>query len=381
MRKFFAIIFVFLLAVGFSFAAGQTEKSVGGKLITVTDLLGRQVKVRVPVERIVLQSSGSGGAFYTLFALGGKDVVKRIVGIDPGLKMYRHWIWEKFSKAVPELKNIPDIGYVYKGNFNVEKVITLKPDVIIVPPFAYQRGKDVFKKLNDAGIPVVVIDYHSETLKTHLATIKLLGLLLGKEKRAKELGDFYKEQVEKVYSRLKQIKKPKPKVYIECGMKGPSEYSNTYGNYMWGALIEKCGGINIARGKIEKWGPINPEYLLSKNPDVIIITGSYWPKTSHSMRLGYYANVTESRKLLAAFTKREGWNTLKAVKEGRVYSIHHGLSRDIWDFVPIQFMAKCFYPDIFKDLDPVASFKEFHKRFLPVKYSGVWMLSLIPDKE
>jgi len=368
------IVFVFLYAVSLSFA-GSLKAVKKEKMITVTDLAGREVTVRVPVQRIILQSSGSGGAFYTLFALGGKDVVKKIVGLDPGLKIYRHWIWEKFTDVIPELNDIPDIGYVYKGSFNVEKVIALTPDVVIIPPFAYERGKDLFGKIEEASIPVVVIDYHSETLHTHLATITLLGTLLGKEKRAQELENFYKAQVDKVYNRLKSIEKPKPKVYIECGMKGPSEYSNTYGNYMWGALIEKCGGINIAKGKVEKWGPINPEYLLSENPDVIIITGSYWPKTSHSMKLGYFANAEESKSLLEAFTKRPGWDTLTAVKQGRVYSIHHGLSRDIWDFVPIQFMAKCFYPEEFKDLQPVENFKEFHKRFLPVKYSGVWMIS------
>jgi len=373
-RRFILFGITFLLTAGYCFAAGQKQEETG-KMITVSDLAGRQVSVKVPVERIILQSSGSGGAFYTLFALDGKNVVKKIVGWDPGLKMYRHWIWQKFSQAVPELKTIPNIGNVYKGSFNVEKVITLRPDVVIVPPFAYSRGKDLFGKLEKAGIPVVVIDYHTETLKTHLATINLLGTLLGREKRAQELANFYKEQVSKVYDRLKTINKPEPGVYVECGNKGPSEYSNTYGNYMWGALIEKSGGRNIAKGKIEKWGPINPEYLLSANPDVIIITGSYWPKPFQSMKLGYYANIEESQKLLAAFTKRPGWNTLKAVKNGRVYSIHHGLSRDIWDFVPIQFMAKCFYPEVFKNLDPVKSFKEFHKKYLPVEYSGVWMIS------
>lgn len=370
-----AVVFVFWCATTLSFANSQKpiEKE---KKITVTDLVGREVMVRVPVRRIILQSSGSGGAFYTLFALGGKGVVKNIVGLDPGLKMYRHWIWQKFSEAVPELNNIPDIGYVYKGSFNIEKVIALTPDIVIVPRFAYERGKDLFRKIEEAGIPVVVIDYHSETLHTHLATIMLLGTLLDKEERAWELADFYKNQVEVVYDRLKTIKKPKPKVYIECGMKGPSEYSNTYGNYMWGALIEKCGGINIAKGKIEKWGPINPEYLLNETPDVIIITGSYWPKTSRSMKLGYFANPEESRDLLETFTKRPGWDSLTAIKQGSVYSIHHGLSRDIWDFVPIQFMAKCFYPEEFKDLEPVESLKEFHEKFLPVKYSGVWMISL-----
>jgi len=94
------------------------------------------------------------------------------------------------------------------------------------------------------------------------------------------------------------------------------------------------------------------------------------------MRLGYIANPEESKDLLMNFTKRPGWENLNAVKNNRVYSINHGLSRDIWDFVPIQYLAKTFYPDEFKDLDPLESFKEFHKRFLPVEYSGVWMMSL-----
>ncbi len=376
-KRFFISLFILLFVLVISMGYCETTGNVGvQKRIEVIDLKGRHVMVKVPVNRIVLQSSGSGGAFYTLLAIGGKDVVKKIVGWDSGLKMYRKWIWEKFSTAIPALKNIPDVGYIYKGDFSLEKVISLKPDVVIVPPFAYERGKDEFERLQNVGIPVVVIDYHSETLENHLKTISLIGKLLGNQKRTAELESFYKNQVLKVYSRFPEIKKRPPKVYVECGMKGPDEYSNTYGNYMWGALVKKCGGINIAEGKIEKWGPINPEYLLKVNPDVIIITGSYWPKAVNSMRLGYFATLSESKRLLSNFLKRDGWYTLKAVKNRRVYSIHHGLSRDIWDFVPIQFLAKCFYPEYFKDLNPVESFKEFHKRFLPVSYSGIWMISL-----
>jgi len=368
-------IYLYFLFVSslFSDSPKHSEKS---KVIIVTDLLGKEVKVTVPVKRIVLQSSGSGGAFYTLFAIGGKEVVYRIAGIDPGLKMYRHWIWKKFVEAVPELENIPDIGTTSKGSLNVEKIISIGADIVIVTPFSYQQGIDLFEKIEKAGIPVVVIDYHTESVKTHLRTINLIGTLLGEEKKAWELAEFYQQKLNMVYDRLKTLQRPRPKVYLECGMKGPEQYFNTYGNYMWGALIEKCGGINIAKGKVEKWGPISPEYLLSKDPDVIIITGSYWPKTSNSMKLGYFANYQESKNLLEAFTRRPGWSSLRAVKNGRLYSIHHGLSRDIWDFVPIQFLTRCFYPEEFGFLDPEGSLKEFHEKFLPVEYSGMWMMSL-----
>jgi iron complex transport system substrate-binding protein len=67
---------------------------------------------------------------------------------------------------------------------------------------------------------------------------------------------------------------------------------------------------------------------------------------------------------------------LDAVKNNRVYGISHVLSRDIWDFVGNQYFAKLFYPEEFNDLDPEENLKAFYKEFMPVDYSGVWMISL-----
>ncbi|AEG13761.1 ABC-type transporter, periplasmic subunit [Desulfofundulus kuznetsovii DSM 6115] len=375
--KTIILIILIIVFTSLSGCGQKKEVDVGkGQQITVTDLAGRQVTLKVPVDKVILQSSGSGGGFITLVAIEGKDAPKKIAGWDPGLKEYRYDMWTKFSEAMPGLKDIPDVGDITKETFSVEKVLSLQPDLVILPLYAYLQAKEVVKKLEDVGIPTIVIDYHSETLENHTKSILLLGRLLGKEKRAQEIVDFYQEQVNKVYTRLEKIDKTKPTVYVECGMEGPSTYSNTYGNYMWGALIEKCGGVNIAKGKVERWGPINPEYLLKADPDVIIITGSYWPKRADSMRMGYLDSPEKAKALLENFTKRPGWENLKAVKNNRVYSIHHGLGRDIYDSAAIQFLAKIFYPDEFKDLDPLGNYKEFHKRFLPVEYSGVWMISL-----
>jgi len=345
------------------------------KEITVLDLADRTVTINKPVERIV---EGTWGEYVPeLVAIDGdkEDPFKKIVGLATGLKAYRMWTYEKYKETFPEIEDIPEVGYIGDGTFNVEKIITLKPDVVLMYVGHLKSAETAIKQLEEADIPSIFIDYHTETIETHTKSTLMMGYVLDKEHRAQEIADFYMEQVNEVYSRVEEIDKPKPKVYVECGMNGPSEYGNTYGDHMWGALIEPCGGINIAKDQV-KTGPINPEYLLDANPDVIIITGSYWPATPDSMRLGYYADPGESRELLKAFTERPGWDTLDAVKNNRVYSIHHALSRHSYDSVSTQYIAKCIYPDEFEDLDPEESWNEFHERFLPIDYSGVWMLSI-----
>ena len=346
--------------------------------ITVTDLAGRAVTIDKPVERVVLASYNI--ILETIAVEGGKDPFKEIVGLDKGWKHDRAQFWEKYKRAFPEIEDIADVGSIYKGTFNVEKVIALKPDVVIASGYSHEKWKNICEKLEKAGIPVVFLDYMPQTIEGHTQSTLLLGKVLGKEERAQEIMDFYMERVNEVYSRIEEIDNPKPKVYVECGSKGPSTYGNTYGNYIWGALIENCGGINIADGVIERYGSINPEYLLDANPDVIIITGSNWPANPSSMKLGYYANHEESEELLKAYLNRPGWDALNAVKNHRVHSVHHTLARHIHDFVSVQYIAKCLYPDEFEDIYPEEYWKEYHRRFLPVDYSGVWMMSLEEEK-
>jgi len=371
------LVFYALVVMGtlLATADGVADDQSNGT-ITITDLLGRTVSIDLPVERVVL-------TFYFEEYVpieGGVDPFERIVGWTRDYwEGRRQWTWETYESAFPEIDDIPDVGYINKGTFNPEKVISLHPDVVITYPSDFETAKEDVAKLEKAGIPIVVVDYHSETLEAYNQSTMLLGKILGREEKAQEIMDFYWEQVEKVTTKLEDLHEPKPTVYVECGNMGPSEYSNSYGKgNMWGELIEKCRGINIAEEAVGagKNAPISPEYLLKQNPDVIIITGSYWPAVNDSMRLGYCAQLNDSRERLEAFTKRPGWNDLNAVKNGRVYAIDHGLSRSLHSFVALQAMAKCLYPEEFEDLDPAENYKEFHEKFLPVEYSGLWTITL-----
>ena len=113
-----------------------------------------------------------------------------------------------------------------------------------------------------------------------------------------------------------------------------------------------------------------------KDPQFIIITGSYWKDQPESMFLGYEADKDKAEKSLANFTTRPGWENLQAVKNKNVYAIHHAVGREMYDFYATQQLAKILHPEKFKDIDPEVAFKEYFDRFMPFKMKGVWYTKL-----
>lgn len=376
---------VFLLIVSMLIAAcggpSETKKDTAqnNKPIEITDVTGRTVTLKKPAERVVLQWSGAGGPFFTISALMGKDTPKVIAGMDTSLQDYRADMWKHFTTEMPELAKIPVVGTVGDKTFNAEQVVALNPDVIFIPvDLKDQYESDAKAKMDAAGIQTIYIDYHAEKLESHQKSIEAIGKALGKEERAAEINKFYTERVTRVLDRVSKINKPKPTVYLEVGMNGPEEFGNSFSsNYSWGALATMAGADVITKDVIKKTSPINPEFILEKNPDIIMIMGSYWPKKPTSMRLGFEATEASSQELLKAFTiERQGWSELKAVENKQVYSAHHDLPREVFDAAVFEYLAKTFYPEEFADVDPEATLKEFYDKFLPFSYSGIWFMHM-----
>ena len=385
-KKFIAYLAtVFLLIVSMLIAAcggpSETKKdsSQMNKPIEITDVTGRTVTLKKPAERVVLQWSGAGGPFFTISALMGKDTPKVIAGMDTSLQDYRADMWKHFTAEMPELAKIPVVGTIGDKTFNAEQVVALNPDVIFIPvDLKDQYESDAKAKMDAAGIQTIYIDYHAEKLESHQKSIEAIGKALGKEERAAEISKFYTDRVTRVLDRVSKINKPKPTVYLEVGMNGPEEFGNSFSsNYSWGALATMAGADVITKDVIKKTSPINPEFILEKNPDIIMIMGSYWPKKPTSMRLGFEATEASSQELLKAFTtERQGWSELKAVENKQVYSAHHGLPREVFDAAVFEYLAKTFYPEEFADVDPEATLKEFYDKFLPFSYSGIWFMHM-----
>ncbi|PLV63012.1 ABC transporter substrate-binding protein [Erwinia sp. B116] len=349
-----------------------TATSALAEIKTLTDVIGRQVKVDLPAKRVVL-----GFYFEDYMAVGGEKAFDSVVGLSR--EAWEGWVpanWAMHVAHRPSLKDIPDVGEVEAQNFSVEKVLSLNPDLLILADWQYQAlGADI-KRIEKQGIPIAVVDFNAQTVERHVASARVLGTLTGQDARATEIADLYAASLKQVADRVKASGKPQPKVYVEFGNKGPEEYSFTYGKNMWGAMATAAGGNNIATPFVEWWGPLNPEQVLASQPDAIFIAGRENNANPNALPMGQGVKIDDARAKLKGFEQRAGWSGLPAVKNGKVYGVYQGASRTLSDFAMVQYMAKQLYPEQFKDVDPLANYLNFYKKYLPVTPEGTFVVGV-----
>lgn len=357
----------------------SSSKKENNETITITDAAGREVTLEKDIDRIVLVRSRD---IFEVEALLGDEMPDKLVGWSDDLQTNDIDTYKKVTETFPQLKDLPSIGNNANNTISTEAVLSLEPDLVLMNVSMKQGNFDYVEKLEEAGLPIVYLDSVSNPLSSPQESMKILGEVLGKEDKANEIVDFMDKQVDTVMSRIKDIPENSVSTYIEIGNGGPSKIANTFGSSpekpdkftSWGVVLDALKVNNIAKG-VSKSSPLNAEYILEQNPDTIVITGQGWDK-SGAMQMGYYATEEKSQELLRGFTTRTGWDTLSAVQNKNVYSIYHGFPPHVFAFAGVQGLAKAFYPDTFKDLDPYANLQEFYDKFMPEKLSGEWFLKL-----
>ncbi|WP_374411389.1 ABC transporter substrate-binding protein [Hydrogenophaga sp.] len=344
--------------------------------IEVTDAIGRKVRVNTPVQRVIVNFN-----YEEFTAVAGKEAWAKVVGISRApWEGWRPAIFKRYAAVIPNLQAMPDIGHSDDGTFSAEKVIALRPDVLFMAEWTFKAMQTARDQIEAAGIPIVVVDYNAQLLERHLASTRVMGKVMGSEARAEELAQLYERQYKDIMARVaKASGGTRKKVYFELGQAGADTVGNSYSGTMWGKIVTLLGADNLADGKLPgPWGPVNAEAVIADNPDLIFIAGSSWVNKPKAVKTGYEATPETTRNSLAPYAQRPAWAGLNAVRTGQVHAIEHGLCRTLFDYVAMQYIAKQLYPEAFKDVDPVASFRAYHEKYLPVPYAGVWMLGIRP---
>lgn len=143
---------------------------------------------------------------------------------------------------------------------NIEKVITLRPDLVLASTITDPETINLLKK---AGIRTEVFptpkSFHEICIQ-----FEHLGAIVGKTEKASEIVADVRQKVDII--KATYTKEIKSDFFFQIGAKPLfTVLENTFMN----DYITFSGGQNIAAGL--KVGTLNREFVLMKNPDVIII--------------------------------------------------------------------------------------------------------------
>jgi iron complex transport system substrate-binding protein len=373
---------VLVSACGQTAAPAPTGKGNVASQVSVTDVVGRTVQLKLPVERMIF---GEGRLIYLSGLLQKDDPFRNLVGWQEDLRTADLDSWTKYREAFPQqMEKVTEFGTISSGAFSAEKAIELKPDVMVLSVDTYgpAQRSGLMDRLEQAGIPSVVLDFRQQPLENTVPSTILLGRLLGREEQAQAFVDFYLRETNKVFSKIDSVKAPIPSVFLHRAP-GLIECCATFGRANLGMLIERAGGNNLGSGKILGWsGTFNPEQVLTSDPELIIATGSNWDQSATKrsdvqfVRLGYGARADEARAQLQKLADQPGWGNLQAVKNRKLYAVWHQFYNSPYHFAILQQFAKWLHPQEFADLDPQKSFQEVHDKFLPIKNSGTFWVGV-----
>ncbi len=148
-------------------------------------------------------------------------------------------------------------------NVNLEKILKLKPDLVLASPLTDKRALD---KLQKIGIDVHVFSHPKNFQEIKERFLKLSEIVGRKETALKIVLNC-----ERVYFRIKQSstkEEKRPKVFVQIG-RNPL-FTATKDSIL-NSFIEDAGGENI--GKDSRTGLFSEEEVLLKNPEYIIVVG------------------------------------------------------------------------------------------------------------
>ncbi|WJE16441.1 ABC transporter substrate-binding protein [Halobacillus sp. ACCC02827] len=318
----FVIGMLLMFAVGCSDDSNETEQGADAGAeettdqqgnsaefpVTVTDGSGEEVTIEEEPETIVSLIPSNTEI---TFALGQGD---KLIGVDT------------YSNYPEEANDIEKIG---AQEMDVEKILSLDPDLALVTDFHQENNRDILDKFEESGIDVVVVD-SAESFDAVYDHIELLGDVEGASEEADELVGDMQSSLEKIKEKAEAVEEKK-RVWVEVAP-SPDIYTTGTGTFM-NEMLEAIHAENTAADQ-EGWVKMTEEEAVQKNPDVIITT------------YGYYVDNPEEQVL-----DRAGWAEVPAVKQEQVFDVNNDtVTRPGPRLIDgVETLGKLIYPEVFTE--------------------------------
>jgi iron complex transport system substrate-binding protein len=332
---------------------------------TVTDIAGRQVSVPSPASRLLIDDA----RVLLALALIHPDPVSLVTAWPHDTNRLGPDIYARFKALAPNIDTLARVSSSSGGNFSLEQAIAAHPDVAIYT-LGLGPSDAQLRQFEAAGIPVVFIDFFNAPFDHLEPSLTLLGRIVGREAQAQAFVDWRRARMARIETAVRASgDAARRTVFLEAHA-GMSACCNSPGHGSIGTYISFVGGHNIGADVLPgATGRLNVEYVVSRNPDVYILTGGPHLEKAGGYVVGPGYSVDRSRASLRAMTERTGLGLLPAVRAGRVHGLSHLLLNSPLDIVAVEALASWIRPDLFADLDPAATLRELN-RFLAVPLDG-----------
>lgn len=288
--------------------------------IIVQDFRGKTIRLSKPAERVVCLIESALTGIYML------KQGHKVIGIptnvyDEGFYYSDTYKYYSILDERIKSKKIPAIGNW--ESVNAEKILSLKPDLIII----WSSQKDAIQTFEKLGIPVygVFITKIDDVFKE----IKDFGLMLDAKERAEELIGYVKKEINRIDIIGRKIKNHK-KVFFSWAQH--SFLQTSCKGSIVDEIINKAGGINICGNIKAESQSLTMEKLIKLNPDVIIM---------------WYSKALNPEKI----KRNNQYRAINAVKSGAIYQFDDTFFFDLWTLkfiYSMKFIAKAVYPECYR---------------------------------
>lgn len=314
----FIALFIILSSVLASGAAeavsNKSEESLESKISFVDDE-GTQITLDKPAERVISLYSAHTE---NLYSLGAED---QMIGD------YTTCIYPAAAAKLPK--------YTYSGD--PEKIIAADPDVVFIRPFITRKAPEFIQQLKDVGITVVSL--YPDTFGDFDSYIRRMALVMGKEDEAEKLLDQFHLNIAKITEQTKEIKNKK-NIFFESTEVNIRTISK---GAMPDLAISFAGGENIGKD------------LEPMTPGSSIATFGVEKVLENAENIDVYISQRGAMNAggsIRSIKERPGYETIKAVKDGKVYVLNEKLisSPTFRFYKGVHEIARYLYPEIFDDV-------------------------------
>ncbi|PWR74553.1 iron ABC transporter substrate-binding protein [Methanospirillum stamsii] len=343
-------LLVFLL-IGISSAADSG--------VTITDALGRTVNLEKPAERIGFTGYMIGEP---LVLAGAWDKVVARDGYISDPVIYSN------LDSIPSISS-PNVPY----ELNFEKIMEIKPDVMIMPVDKWDTSEDTIQQMIDSlepEIPVVFLNLNDPD--TFEENFEKLGIITGTGDKVNEYLDFFDRVIGSIREKTSSLPdSEKPKIFLKAAGYTPDQLATWGGKEtMTNQLWDIVGANSISKTLPTSWTEVDPEWLIGQDMDDIIVQcwNVYYPET-----FGYQATdpshkLENGKKIIDEISAMDVFSSSEAVTNGKVYLIHDPLVSTARFVVGAAYLAKWLHSDLFFDLDPVQIHQEYLTRYIGADY-------------